>query len=144
MAEVEVEVATAIAYGGAAEADTHLAADIVAIDGEIYDVLEARRSRSRTNEGILAAESDAAAAYRGGPMILALTDEQLERLTDAAATVLREQRDTFLRAVASHLDGAVDDAELLLAIKAARSMTSTLLPRSRWCREDRRPRRHRQ
>jgi hypothetical protein len=53
-------------------------------------------------------------------VILALTDEQLGRLTDAAAaTVLREQRDTFLRAVAAHLDGAVDDADLLLAIKAA-------------------------
>jgi hypothetical protein len=40
MAEVEVEVAFAIAYGGATEADTHLAANIVAVDGEIYDVLE--------------------------------------------------------------------------------------------------------
>jgi hypothetical protein len=50
-------------------------------------------------------------------MPIALTDSQLEQLTDAAAIVPHDQRDAFLRAVAAHLDGkAVDDCDLVLAI----------------------------
>jgi hypothetical protein len=42
-------------YGGAKPGDATFA-DIVAVDGEIAAALEARRSRSRTNKGISAAD----------------------------------------------------------------------------------------
>jgi hypothetical protein len=46
-AEIEIElVAFALAFGGASPNDYHLAADIVAIDGEIVEVL-AERERQR-------------------------------------------------------------------------------------------------
>jgi hypothetical protein len=47
-AEVEIEfVAFTLAYGNAQPDDTHLAADVVAIDGEIIEVLAERERRRR-------------------------------------------------------------------------------------------------
>jgi hypothetical protein len=53
-------------------------------------------------------------------VILALTGEQLGRLTEAAAVVPHEQRDAFLRAVAARLDGdEIDDGDLQRVIDGA-------------------------
>jgi hypothetical protein len=83
-------------YGNAQPGDTHLAADIVAIDSDIITHL----------------------AEMALPV--GFTDSQFEILLMAAATLPRARRDGFLRAVASHLGcGAVDDGDVLLAINEA-------------------------
>ena len=88
-----------VAFFGGAEPGSSNYADIVAVDADILEVLAARKE--------------------GTPMPLALTDAQLSTLTDAAALLPRAARDSFLRAVAAHLGGEVDDAALLLAVNAA-------------------------
>ena len=95
----EVEVTFTFCGGDAEPDDEHLLADIVAVDGEIIEVLAARK------EGAL--------------MPLGLTDKQLTMITDAAALLPPAARDSFLRAVAAHLGGEIDDGNLLLAINAA-------------------------
>jgi hypothetical protein len=93
-------------YGNARPTDTHLLARVVAVDGQIVEWLR-RRTQRRTGRHIA--------------MPIALTDSQLEQLTDAAAIIPHDQRDAFLRAVAAHLgdDKEVDDGDLVLALNAA-------------------------
>jgi hypothetical protein len=120
MAEVGVESHSRSAYGGATEADTHLAANIVAVDGEIYDVLEGALISFTDQQSDFGGRNRTPLPHREAHVILALTDEQLGRLTEAAAVVPHEQRDAFLRAVAARLDGdEIDDGDLQRVIDGA-------------------------
>jgi hypothetical protein len=86
-----------ICYGGARPTDTHLLADIVAVDDEIADFLDA-----------LAAAP------------LSFTDAQLDMVCTAAAELPVERRDGLLRAIAaSLLTWPPRDDELRDAIAAA-------------------------